>query len=279
MVVTRPPSIVWVVTGRHDARERLIAAAERLLTRSGPGSVSMDAVAAAAGAGKMSAYRHFASKEDLVAAALERHNPRHVRWLVGVRQPAEPGRAAVADPASPDLALADPAPADLALADPALLADTAHAGPAPADMAHPDPAAADPVASILSAFDRLESAAGSEPFRGCPFVDAALAAPGTDHRPGQIAWRHKQQVTRELAALAGRAGLPEPGELGAAVALVIDGAAVQAALAPDAASRQQIVRRARRTAEVLLAVAPRRAPAERPGPAGSGERVGPGGQS
>jgi AcrR family transcriptional regulator len=218
----------------------------------------MDAVAAAAGAGKMSAYRHFASKEDLVAAALERHNPRHVRWLVGVRQPAEPGRAAVADPASPDLALADPAPAD---------------------MAHPGSAAADPVESILSAFDRLESAAGSEPFRGCPFVDAALAAPGTDHRPGQIAWRHKQQVTRELAALAGRAGLPEPGELGAAVALVIDGAAVQAALAPDAASRQQIVRRARRAAEVLLAVAARPAPAERPGPAGSGEPVGPGGQS
>jgi AcrR family transcriptional regulator len=239
----------------------------------------MDAVAAAAGAGKMSAYRHFASKEDLLAAALERHHPRHVRWLVGVRQPAEPSCAAVAGPA----------PADPALADPAPLADTAHTGSAPAEMAHagsasvgmahPGPAVADPVESILAAFDRLESAAGSEPFRGCPFVDAALAAPGTDDRPGQIAWRHKQQVTRELVALAGRAGLPEPGELGAAVALVIDGAAVQAALAPDAASRQQIVRRARRAAEVLLAMAARRAPAERPGPAGSGQRVGSGGQS
>jgi AcrR family transcriptional regulator len=213
----------------------------------------MDAVAAAAGAGKMSAYRHFASKEDLVAAALERHHPRHVRWLVGVRQPAEPGRAAVTGPA----------PADPALADPAPLADTAHPGPAPAGMAHPDPAAADPVESILSAFDRLESAAGNEPFRGCPFVDAALTAPGTEDRPGRIAWQHKQQVTRELAGLAARAGLPEPEELGAVVAMVIDGAAVQAALAPDAASRRQIVRRARRAA-VLLAAA--------------GERVRPGGQ-
>jgi AcrR family transcriptional regulator len=213
------------MTGNHDARERLIAAAERLLTRSGPGSVSMDAVAAAAGAGKMSAYRHFASKDDLVAAALERHNPRHVRWLVGAGQTVE---------------------------------------------------------SILSAFERLESAAGSEPFRGCPFVDAALAAPGTDDRPGRIAWRHKQQVTRELAGLAARAGLPEPGELGAAVALVIDGAAVQAALAPDPASRQQIVRRARHAAEVLLAVAAQRAPGvpgEGPGPEGPGERVWPGGRS
>jgi AcrR family transcriptional regulator len=176
----------------------------------------MDTAAAAAGAGKMSAYRHFASKEDLVAAALERHNPRHVRWLVGADQNADLGQAGLAE-------------------------------------------------SILSAFDRLESAAGSEPFRGCPFVDAALAAPGTDGRPGRIAWQHKQQVTRELADLAARAGLPEPEELGAAVALVIDGAAVQAALAPDAASRQQIVRRARRAAGVLLAMA--------------GERVRAGGQS
>lgn len=223
----------------------------------------MDAVAAAAGAGKMSAYRHFGSKEDLVAAALERHNPRHVRWLVGARQTAEPGHEVGAGSAP-----ADPAPAD-----------PAHVGPAPADMAHPDPAPADPVESMLSAFDRLESAAGGEPFRGCPFVDAALAAPGTDDRPGRIAWRHKQQVTRELARLAARAGLPEPGELGAAVALVIDGAAVQAALAPDAASRQQIVRRARRAAEVLLAVGARRAPEQRPGPEGSGERVRPGEQS
>ena len=244
-----------------------MAAAERLLTTSGPGSVSMDGVAAAAGAGKMSAYRHFASKEDLVAAALERHNPRHVRWLVGASQAARPGHDIDAGlvPADPDPA--DPDPADPDPADPAPAADTAH----------PYPALADPAESMLSAFGRLESAAGSEPFRGCPFVDAALAAPGTDDRPGRIAWAHKQQVARELARLAARAGLPEPVELGAAVALVIDGAAVQAALAPDAASRQQIVRRARRAAEILLAVAARRARDERPG-AGK-RRVRPGGQS
>jgi AcrR family transcriptional regulator len=243
--------------------------------RSGPGSVSMDAAAAAAGAGKMSAYRHFASKEDLVAAALERHNPRHVRWLVGVRQTAQTDRAVGTGPARADPGGADPGGADPARADPAR-----------ADPGGADPGGADPAESILSAFDRLESAAGSERFRGCPFVDAALAAPGTDDRPGRIAWRHKQEVARELAGLAARAGLSEPGELGAAVALVIDGAAVQAALAPDPVSRQQIVRRARRAAEALLAMAPRRvpgerlgleerrAPGERPTP---GERTGPGG--
>ena len=123
----------------------------------------------------MSAYRHFASKDDLVAAALERYNPRHVRWLVG--------------------------------------AGSAGAGPG-----LPGAGRADPAGRILSAFDRLESAAGAEGFRGCPFVDAALGAP----------------------------------EVGAAVALVIDGAAVQAALAPDQAARQRVVRRGRRVAEMLL---------------------------
>jgi AcrR family transcriptional regulator len=36
------------MTGTHDARERLVAAAEELLMRSGPRAVSMDAAAAAA---------------------------------------------------------------------------------------------------------------------------------------------------------------------------------------------------------------------------------------
>ncbi len=224
---TIPARIVWDVTGSHDARERLIAAAEGLLARSGPRSVSMDAAAAAAGAGKMSAYRHFASKEDLIAAALERHDPRHVRWLVGPGKTPGPGANAGAGRA---------------------------AGPG-AEPAEADSAEGDPAQRLLSAFDRLEAAAARESFRGCPFVDAALGAPATDDRAGRIAWRHKQRVIGALARLAAQAGLPEPGELAAAVALIIDGAAAHAALAPDAASRRRIVRRGRRAAEALLASA------------------------
>ena len=207
------------MTGIHNARERLIAAAEGLLVRSGPRAVSMDAAAAAAGAGKMSAYRHFASRNDLMAAVLEHHHPRHLRWLVGHGGDADSGgRAGFGRAASPAGELAG---------------------------------------RILAAFDRLESAAGSEPFRGCPFVDAALGAPESGDRAGAIAWQHKQEVARSLAAQAAQAGLAEPEELGAAVALLIDGAAVQAALAPDRASRQRIVRRGRRAAEALLASAAR----------------------
>jgi AcrR family transcriptional regulator len=189
------------MTGTHDARERLVAAAEDLLTRAGPRAVSMDAVAAAAGAGKMSAYRHFDGRDALIAAALERHRPCHLRWLTGGGYPA---------------------------------------------------------AGILAAFDRLEPAAAGESFRGCPFVDAALAAPaegGAGTRA--IAWEHKQDVTRELAAMARAAGLADPEELGAAVALLIDGCAAQAALAPDRATRERIIRSGRGAARVLLAAAGR----------------------
>jgi AcrR family transcriptional regulator len=188
------------MTGSHDARERLVAAAEEMLARSGPRAVTMDAASAAAGAGKMSAYRHFTGKDDLLTAALERYSPRHIAWLVGA------GRAG----------------------------------------------AADPVSRILSVFDRLESAAGGESFRGCPFVDAALAAPGPDRPAVSSAARHKEELIQELTRLAAQAGRPDPGELAAAVALVIDGATVQATLAPDRASRQRIVRRGRRVAEALL---------------------------
>ena len=165
----------------------------------------------------MSAYRHFTSKDDLVEAALELYNPRHVQWLAGRRGPSAGGSDGVGEDARPG----------------------------PAESAR----------RILSAFDRLESAAGGENFRGCPFVDAALAAPAPGGRIVAIAGRHKQDVIGALAGLAARAEMDEPEEVGAAVALVIDGAAAQAAVAPDPAARQRIVRRGRRIAEMLLATA------------------------
>lgn len=208
------------MTGTHDARERLVAAAEDLLMRSGARAVTMDAAAAAAGAGKMSAYRHFDDRADLVAAALERRRPRHLRWLLGAARAVAPGAGADFGAAA--------------------------------------------AAAMLAAFDRLESAAAGDSFRGCPFVDAALAAPPGPPAPGSgrtrvaaIAWQHKEDLIGELTALARRAGLAEPGQLGAAVALVIDGCAAQAALAPDRAARKEIVRRGRRAARVLIASAGR----------------------
>jgi AcrR family transcriptional regulator len=51
-------------------RERILAAARELFYRRGIHAVGVDAIAEAAGTNKMTLYRHFASKDELVAACL-----------------------------------------------------------------------------------------------------------------------------------------------------------------------------------------------------------------
>ena len=51
-------------------RERILQAARDLFYRDGINAVSVDAIAAAAGTNKMTLYRHFSSKDELVAAYL-----------------------------------------------------------------------------------------------------------------------------------------------------------------------------------------------------------------
>jgi AcrR family transcriptional regulator len=52
-------------------RERVLAAASRLFGREGIRAVGVDRIAAEAAVGKMTLYRHFATKDDLVVAVLE----------------------------------------------------------------------------------------------------------------------------------------------------------------------------------------------------------------
>ena len=51
-------------------RERILQAARELFYRDGINAVSVDAIAAAADTNKMTVYRHFSSKDELVAAYL-----------------------------------------------------------------------------------------------------------------------------------------------------------------------------------------------------------------
>jgi AcrR family transcriptional regulator len=55
---------------RPPPRERILAAARELFYRRGIHAVGVDAVAEAAGTNKMTLYRHFASKDVLIAACL-----------------------------------------------------------------------------------------------------------------------------------------------------------------------------------------------------------------
>ena len=52
-------------------RERILQAARELFYRDGINAVSVDAIAAAADTNKMTLYRHFSSRDELVAAYLE----------------------------------------------------------------------------------------------------------------------------------------------------------------------------------------------------------------
>ncbi|HVG50411.1 MAG TPA: helix-turn-helix domain-containing protein, partial [Xanthobacteraceae bacterium] len=58
--------------GRLPPRERILAAASDLFYRHGIRAVGVEAIAEAADTNKMTLYRHFASKDELVAEYLRR---------------------------------------------------------------------------------------------------------------------------------------------------------------------------------------------------------------
>lgn len=56
---------------KSDARQRIVETAERLFYAEGVRSVGVDRIIAEAEVAKMTLYNHFASKDDLIVAALE----------------------------------------------------------------------------------------------------------------------------------------------------------------------------------------------------------------
>src|SRR5436305_10867155 len=56
--------------GRIPPRDRILAAASELFYRHGIRAVGVEAIAEAAGTNKMTLYRHFSSKDELVAEYL-----------------------------------------------------------------------------------------------------------------------------------------------------------------------------------------------------------------
>src|SRR6476659_3318563 len=62
-----------ITVGKHDGippRERILATAVELFYRHGIRAVGVDSIAEAAGTNKMTLYRHFTSKDELVAEYL-----------------------------------------------------------------------------------------------------------------------------------------------------------------------------------------------------------------
>lgn len=79
---------------RKSARQRILDAALELFYREGIRAVGVDAVIAHAGVAKMSLYRAFPSKDDLIVAFLEEISRRYWLWWdeVAARHPDQPRR-------------------------------------------------------------------------------------------------------------------------------------------------------------------------------------------
>ena len=68
--------------GRGGGRERILETAYRLFSRHGTRAVGVDRIIAESGVAKMTLYRNFASKDELILAFLERRCERWTRaWL------------------------------------------------------------------------------------------------------------------------------------------------------------------------------------------------------
>lgn len=65
-----------------DSREQVLDAAAALFYAHGVRAVSVDAVVAASGLSKMTLYRYFPSKDELVAAYLEQRDEHRARWFI-----------------------------------------------------------------------------------------------------------------------------------------------------------------------------------------------------
>jgi AcrR family transcriptional regulator len=65
----------------RSPRERLLETAARLFYRDGFRAVGIDTLIAESGVAKMSLYRHFTSKDDLIAAYLEEANRAFWQWF------------------------------------------------------------------------------------------------------------------------------------------------------------------------------------------------------
>jgi AcrR family transcriptional regulator len=81
--VSRPDSqyLPPAAPGQASARDRIVTVATRLFYRRGIRAVGVDTVIAESGVAKTTLYKHFRSKDALIAECLHRLDDRYFRWF------------------------------------------------------------------------------------------------------------------------------------------------------------------------------------------------------
>ena len=78
--------------GSGAARERILETAYDLFSRHGTRAVGVDTIIAESGVAKMTLYRNFTSKDELILEFLRQRDERWTRWLeYAEKTPAAPG--------------------------------------------------------------------------------------------------------------------------------------------------------------------------------------------
>jgi AcrR family transcriptional regulator len=72
---------------KSAAREQILETATRLFYQHGFRAVGIDTIIAESGVAKMTLYKHFPSKDDLIVAYLQRSNEAWWQWVEGVTKP------------------------------------------------------------------------------------------------------------------------------------------------------------------------------------------------
>ena len=176
-----------------SARDRILATAHDLFYRDGIRGTGIDRVIAEAGVTKVTFYRHFPSKNDLVLAFLAHRHGLWMSWFTEALQRHAPRK-----------------------------------GP--------------PLGALLPA---LAEWFGSDGYRGCAFINIAAELGDTVPGAPEAVRAHKGDMAEAIATLlpAGRSRRADA----AAVALIVDGAIVQAQMAGDGADALKAAARALRS--------------------------------
>jgi AcrR family transcriptional regulator len=80
---------VNTMQSKSRAREQILETATKLFYRQGFRAVGIDTIIAESGVAKMTLYKHFPSKDDLIVAYLERSNAAWWGWVEEVTKPFE----------------------------------------------------------------------------------------------------------------------------------------------------------------------------------------------